>query len=100
MPKSTRPPEIRSSVAARSATRAGWLTAGITFTIPCPRRIRRSAASRGQEHLRRGGVGVLLEEVVLDLPHVVEPQPVGELDLLERLAEQLGLAVLVQGRGS
>ena len=30
---------------------------------------------------------------MLDLPHVVEPEPVGELDLLERLAQQLRLAV-------
>jgi hypothetical protein len=34
-------------------------------------------------------VRVLLEEVVLDLPDVIDPRPVGQLDLLERLAEQL-----------
>ena len=39
----------------------------------------------GQEHLGRRGVRVLLEEVVLDLPDVVEAEPVGELDLLERV---------------
>jgi hypothetical protein len=32
-------------------------------------------------------VRVLLEEVVLDLPHIVEPEPVGERDLLERVAQ-------------
>ena len=34
VPNSTRPPEIRSSVATRSATRAGWLTAGGICTMP------------------------------------------------------------------
>ena len=46
VPNSTRPPEIRSSVATRSATRAGWLTAGGTWTIPWPRRIRLCAGWR------------------------------------------------------
>ena len=36
VPNSTRPPEIRSSVAIRSATRAGWLKPGGSCTIPCP----------------------------------------------------------------
>ena len=47
MPKSTRPSEIRSSVATRSATRAGWLTAGGIWTIPWPSRMRwvRAAAA-------------------------------------------------------
>jgi hypothetical protein len=40
VPRSTRPPEIRSSVAARSTTRAGWLNAGGSCTIPCPSRMR------------------------------------------------------------
>src|SRR3954471_16115913 len=44
---------------------------------------------RSQEHLRRARVRVLLEEVVLDLPDVVEADPVGELDLLESVAQQL-----------
>ena len=47
VPKSTRPSEIRSSVATRSATRAGWLTAGGIWTIPWPSRMRwvRAAAA-------------------------------------------------------
>ena len=47
VPKSTRPSEIRSSVATRSATRAGWFTGGGIWTIPWPRRIRevRTAAA-------------------------------------------------------
>jgi len=38
-------------------------------------------------------VRVLLEEVMLDLPHVVEAEPVRELHLLERLREQRRLGV-------
>ena len=53
----------------------------------------------GQEHLRRGGVGVFLQEVVLDLPGVVVAQPVGEHDLLQRLVEQPRLVALVPGLG-
>ncbi len=34
VPKSTRPSLTRSSVATRSATRAGWLTPGGIWTIP------------------------------------------------------------------
>ena len=46
---------------------------------------------RGEEHLGRARVRVLLEEVVLDLPDVVDPELVGELALLERVLEQLVL---------
>src|SRR3954469_17231017 len=42
-----------------------------------------------KEHLRRARVRVLLEEVVLDLPDVVEAHAVGQLDLLESVAQQL-----------
>ena len=51
-------------------------------------------AGRGEEHLGRGGVRVLLEEVVLDLPHVLDAELVGELDLLERVLDQLALGVV------
>src|SRR4051794_33593595 len=54
-----------------------------------PRALRR----RGEEDLGRAGVRVLLEEVVLDLPRVVDPDPVGVLDLLERVLDQLVLGV-------
>src|SRR6266540_6731200 len=46
-------------------------------------------ARRRQEHLRRRAVAVLLEEVVLHFPHAVQPQPIGQLDLLEGVAQQL-----------
>ena len=42
----------------------------------------------GEEHLGRRGVAVLLEEVVLDLPHVLDAELVGELDLVERVLDQ------------
>ena len=45
----------------------------------------RPLARRGEEHLRRARVRVLLEEMVLDLPDVVEAEAVGELDLVERV---------------
>ena len=47
------------------------------------------ALRRGrQEHLGRARVRVLLEEVVLDLPDVVEADAIGQLHLVERVHEQ------------
>jgi hypothetical protein len=40
VPKSTRPSEIRSSVAMRSATRAVWLKLNGSWTMPWPSRMR------------------------------------------------------------
>src|SRR5262249_26956268 len=57
----------------------------------------RALAAGGEEDLGRRRVRVLLEEVVLDLPGVVEPEAIGELDLVERLADETRLAVLVPG---
>ena len=59
-------------------------------------------ARRGgrQEDLGRGRVRVLLEEVVLDLPDVVEAEPVGQLDLRQRVLQQRVLgALLLPGPG-
>ena len=50
---------------------------------------------RGQEDLRRARVAVLLEEVVLDLPAVLDAELVGELALLQRVLQQRVLGVLV-----
>ncbi len=55
----------------------------------------RALTGRRQEDLGRRGVGVLLEEVVLDLPRVVEPELVGELDLVERVLHELELGLLL-----
>src|SRR5437867_814029 len=54
----------------------------------------------GQEDLGRRGVRVLLQEVVLDLPGVVDAEPVGQLHLRERLADEPRLAVLLPGPGA
>src|SRR2546423_14757076 len=58
-----------------------------------------SLARRPEEHLRRGRVRVLLEEVVLDLPRVLVAQRVGKRDLLDRLVQQPVFAVLVPRAG-
>ena len=50
---------------------------------------------RGQKDLRRARVAVLLEEVVLDLPAVLDAELVGELALLQRVLQQRVLGVLV-----
>ena len=57
----------------------------------------RALGRGGQEHLGGRGVRVLLEEVVLDLPGVVDAEPVGQLDLRERVLEQALLAAVVPG---
>ena len=51
--------------------------------------------SGAEEDFGRGGVRVLLEKMVLDLPRVVVAEAVGQLDLVERLVQQPMLAVLV-----
>ena len=40
---------------------------------------------------------VFLEEMVLDLPDVVDADPVGELDLVERLLIEPPLGIVVPG---
>src|SRR5262245_9004408 len=52
---------------------------------------------RAQEDLGRRGVRVLLEEVVFHLPRVVVAEPVGQLDLGQRILEQAILAVRPPG---
>ena len=48
----------------------------------------------GEEDLGRGGVRVLLEEMVLDFPGVVDAEPIGQLDLRQGVLEELLLAAL------
>ena len=55
----------------------------------------RALRRRGEEDLGRARVRVLLEEVVLDQPHAVEAEAVGELDLLERLGEHAPVVAVV-----
>src|SRR5262249_23692100 len=57
----------------------------------------RALAAGGEEDLWRRGVRVLLQEMVLDLPGVVDTEPVGELDLVESLLEEAVLAAAPPG---
>ena len=56
-------------------------------------------AGGGEEDLRGARVRVLLQEVVLDLPDVVDPEPVGQLHLLESVGQQPALVGLARGAG-
>ena len=60
----------------------------------------RALAGGAQEDLRRRAVRVLLEEVVLDGPCVVEPQAIGQLDLAQRVLQHLILALLTPRPGN
>ena len=53
----------------------------------------RAGGGGGEEDFGRGAVGVLLEEMVLDGPCLVEPKLVGELDLRERVVVDLALGI-------
>jgi hypothetical protein len=53
----------------------------------------------GEEDLGGRGMRILLEEVVLDLPRVVDAEAVGQLDLRERVLEEALLAAVVPGAG-
>src|SRR3546814_20303505 len=55
----------------------------------------RPLARRAEEDLRRRGVRILLQEVMLHLPGIVVAEPVGELDLGERVLDELILATLL-----
>ncbi len=50
-----------------------------------------------EKHLGCGGVRIFLEEMVLDLPHVIDAEPVGEFDLFERILIELQLGAFVPG---
>ena len=50
-----------------------------------------------KKNLGCGGVRILLEEMVLDLPDIVDAEPVGELDLVERILIEPQLGSFVPG---
>src|SRR6185312_5466747 len=54
-----------------------------------------SLRTGGEEHFRRRRMRIFLEEVMLDLPGVVDAKLVGQLDLVERVLEELELVALV-----
>ena len=51
----------------------------------------------GEENLRRRGMGIFVEEVVLHFPGVVVAEPIGQRDLVQRLMKQIALVALVPG---
>ena len=91
-PSSTRPSDTKSSVAIFSATRAGWFV--VICTMPWPRRmflVRWLAAARktsGAEECEYSS-----RKWCSTSPRVVEAQLVGQLDLRERVLQQLVFAV-------
>src|SRR5260370_29245474 len=55
----------------------------------------------GEEHLGRRRMRIFLEKMMLDLPDVIDADPVGEFDLGERVLVELPFGVLVPlGAGS
>jgi len=56
--------------------------------------------ARREKDFRGGGVRVFLKEMVLDLPDVIDAEPVGQLDLGEGFMKEPVLRRGVQGRGS
>ena len=79
----------------RSATRAGMVERRrrLHDAVAEPDALR-ALRHRGEEHLGRARVAVLLEEVVLHLPHVVDAELVRELALLERVLDQRDFGVV------
>jgi hypothetical protein len=57
-------------------------------------------AGGGEEDLRLGGVGILFEEVVFDLPGVVVTEFVGQFDLGQGVLVELLLGVWFPGAGT
>ena len=72
----------------RSATLAGWFHHGGEADDSVADADASSATGHeGEERLGRAHVGVLVEGVVLHRPDDIEPQLLGEIDLLHDLAE-------------
>ncbi len=98
VPHSTRPPERMSAVATFSATRAGWHElVRHQHDAEAEAQVLRALRQRAEDHLGRRRVRPALAEVVLDVPRRVEPEGVGQLDLLDRLGvgPLLGLTLAV-----
>src|SRR5713101_5471203 len=53
----------------------------------------RTRGTRRKKYLRRRGMRILLEEVMLGRPDIVEPDSIREFHLLERILQQLVLGL-------
>src|SRR6516162_1324352 len=68
------------------------------MTWPLPWRGRMAlvrAARGGKENLRRRGMRIFFEEMVLDFPGIIEAKPVGQFHLFKRLVKKIALVALV-----
>ena len=98
MPKSSRPPEIRSSVAACSASSTG-LCQGSTMTAVPSRSVRGAHGERGLQH-QRGGDLVPAGEMMLDQEARAIAQRLGLDRVVEIVAKALpGFGAEVLGAG-
>ena len=91
---SARPPESRSSVAKSWNTRTG--SSELSTVTALDRRIRSRAPRRGGEHDRRRRDDEVGSVVLADAEDV-EPELVGQLDLLEQVGQPLLLADRLAG---
>src|SRR5439155_5978786 len=85
--------QVERSYAPRDPRRDVEARRNLDDAVPEADVLRPLAGGR-KEHLGGARVRVLLEEVVLDLPDVVDPDLVRELDLLERVGQELLLGAL------
>ena len=76
---------------------AGRMVGGELHDAVAEADLLRPLAGRREEQLGRRRMGVFLEEVVLDLPGMVVAQPVGELDLVERVLVEPVLVAFLPG---
>ena len=56
-------------------------------------------ADGAKEHFGRGTMRIFLQEVMLDLPHEIETEPIAELDLLQRLPVDIVFAAVIPRPG-
>jgi hypothetical protein len=56
-------------------------------------------AARGEENFRRRRMRILFEEVMLDFPHMIDAELVGEFYLIECILEKLELGTFFPGAG-
>jgi hypothetical protein len=79
VPNSKRPSLRWSSIATRSATRAGWFTGGVRFQIAEPTWMRRVRAAIHGSTISDAERCEYSSRSVLDRPDVLEPAPVARL---------------------